>query len=98
MDIKYPIKTKYMKCVLQINGFSGPCPRVQSNRRVGSGQGGGGGGLDILGLAEVAHNALNASIYRFSNDGSYFKAEIVDLQKLWPNWLLYHDLENHVAT
>ena len=24
MDIKYPIENKYMKCVLQINGFSGP--------------------------------------------------------------------------
>ena len=29
-----------MKCVLQINGFSGLRPRVRSNRRVGSGQGG----------------------------------------------------------
>ena len=84
MDIKYLIETKYMKCVLQINGFSGPHPRVRSNRRVGSGQGGGGGGgggLDILGLAEAAHNALDDYIYRFSNDGPYFKAEIVDLQK-----------------
>ena len=34
MDIKYPIENKYMKCVLQINGFSGSRPRVQSNRRV----------------------------------------------------------------
>ena len=25
-----------MKCVLHINGFSGPCPRVRSNRRVRS--------------------------------------------------------------
>ena len=23
MDIKYPVKNKYMKCVFQINGFSG---------------------------------------------------------------------------
>ena len=29
-----------MKCVLQINGFSGPRPRVQSSRQVGSSQGG----------------------------------------------------------
>ena len=29
-------ENKYMKCVLQINGFSGPHPRVQFNRRVGS--------------------------------------------------------------
>ena len=34
MDIKYPIENEYMKCVLQINGFSGPHPRVRSNRRV----------------------------------------------------------------
>ena len=34
MDIKYLIKNKYMKCVLQINGFSGPRPRVRSSRRV----------------------------------------------------------------
>ena len=26
-----------MKCVLQINGFSGPRPQVRSSRRVGSG-------------------------------------------------------------
>ena len=34
MDIKYPIENKYMKCVLQINGFSGSRPRVRSNRWV----------------------------------------------------------------
>ena len=44
MDIKYPIKNKYMKCVLQINGFSGPRPQVRSSRRVEKGGGGGGGG------------------------------------------------------
>ena len=38
MDIKYAIKIEYMKCVLQINGFSGPRPRVRSNRRVESGR------------------------------------------------------------
>ena len=32
MDIKYPIENEYMKCILQINGFSGPRPRVQSSR------------------------------------------------------------------
>ena len=35
MDIKYPIENEYMKCFLQINGFSGLHPRVRSNRRVG---------------------------------------------------------------
>ena len=35
MDIKYPIENEYMKCVLQINGFSGPRPQVRSNHRVG---------------------------------------------------------------
>ena len=39
MDIKYPIKNEYMKCVLQINGSSGPRPWVRSNRRVGSRRG-----------------------------------------------------------
>ena len=43
MDIKYAIKIEYMKCVLQINGFSGPRPRVRSSRRVGSGRVKGGG-------------------------------------------------------
>ena len=28
------IKNEYMKCVLQINGFSGPRPRVYSSHRV----------------------------------------------------------------
>ena len=44
MDIKYPVENEYMKCVLQINGFSDLRPRVWSNRRVGSSRGGGGGG------------------------------------------------------
>ena len=35
MDIKYPIENKYMKFVLQMNGFSGLRPRVRSSRRVG---------------------------------------------------------------
>ena len=37
MNIKYLIENEYMKCVLQINGFSGPCPWVRSNRRIGLG-------------------------------------------------------------
>ena len=40
MDIKYPIENEYMKCVLQINGFTGLGPRVQSSHRVELGQGG----------------------------------------------------------
>ena len=32
MDIKYPIENEYMKCVLQINGFNGPCPWVGLGR------------------------------------------------------------------
>ena len=39
MDINYPIENEYMKCVLQINGFSGPRPRVRSNRQVELAQG-----------------------------------------------------------
>ena len=38
MDIKYPNENNYMKCVLQINGFSGPRPLVRSNCLVGSGR------------------------------------------------------------
>ena len=38
MNTKYLIENKYMKCVLQINRFSSPHPRVRSNRRVGSGR------------------------------------------------------------
>ena len=44
MDIKYPVENECMKCVLQINGFSSPRPRVRSNYRVGSDQGKGGRG------------------------------------------------------
>ena len=40
MDNKYPIENEYVKCVVQINGFSGPHPRVLSIRWVRSGQGG----------------------------------------------------------
>ena len=36
---------------------------------------------EVPGLAEAAHSALDASIYRFSNDGPHFKDEIVDPQK-----------------
>ena len=39
MDIRYPIENEYMKCVLQINGFSGPHPLVRSSCRVGGGGG-----------------------------------------------------------
>ena len=37
MDIKYPVENEYMKCVLQINGFSSLHLRVWSNGWVGSG-------------------------------------------------------------
>ena len=39
MDIKYPIENEYMKCVLQINGFSDLHSRVRSSLLVGSGKG-----------------------------------------------------------
>ena len=35
MDIKYPIEIEYMKCVLQINGFSGPRPRSSPTAELG---------------------------------------------------------------
>ena len=53
---------------------------------------------EVPGLAEAVHSALDASIYRFSNDGPHFKAKIMDPQKLWPNWLLYRDIENYFVT
>ena len=50
MDIKYSIENKYMKCVLQINGFSGQRPLVRS---VGGGRGGGGGGEGGEGARDI---------------------------------------------
>ena len=37
---------------------------------------------NIPSSAEAVHNALCASIYRFSNDGPHFETEIMDSQKL----------------
>ena len=34
--------------------------------------------LEVPGFAKAVHSALDASIYRFSNDGPHFKAKIVD--------------------
>ena len=53
---------------------------------------------EVLGFVEDAHNTLNASIYRFSNDRLHLKAEIVDPNKSLPNWLLCHNIENYVVT
>ena len=53
---------------------------------------------EVPSFAKAAHSVLDASIYRFSNDGPHFKVEIVDLQKFWPNRLFCHDIENSVAT
>ena len=37
---------------------------------------------NVSGLIEAEHSALCAYIYRFSNDGPYFEARLVDPQKL----------------
>ena len=37
---------------------------------------------DIPRSTEVVHSALCATIYRFSNDGPHFEAEIVDSQAM----------------
>ena len=37
---------------------------------------------EVPGFAEAAQIALGASIFRFSNDESHFKAEVVDPQKV----------------
>ena len=64
MDIKYPIENEFIKCMLQINGFSGSRPRVQSSHRVelGGGGGGGGGGVTTLpiALALLYHHSFQA--------------------------------------
>ena len=39
---------------------------------------------EVPGSAEALHSSLDASIYRFSNDGSYFEAKIVDPKKSGP--------------
>ena len=49
MDIKYHIENEYIKCVLQIHGFSGLRTRVWSSHWVGS-KGGGGVGRRHAGL------------------------------------------------
>ena len=48
----------------------------------------------VYGSAEVAHNALDAYIYRFSNDGPHFKVEIVDPQKSGPIGCFVATMEN----
>ena len=44
------------------------------------------------GVAEAAHSALDASIYRLSSVGSFFNNCIVDSKNYGPNWSLYHDI------
>ena len=44
------------------------------------------------------HSALDASIYRALNDGSHFKAQIVDPKISSPKWLLCRDKESSIAT
>ena len=53
---------------------------------------------EVPGFAEAMNSALDASIYRFSNDGSHFKAKIMDPQKFWPNRLFCRYIENYVVT
>ena len=50
------------------------------------------------GVAEDAHIALEASIYRFSNVGPHFINCVMDPQNSSPNWSLCHDIESFVAT
>ena len=41
------------------------------------------------------HSALDASIYRALNDGSHFKAQVVDPKIYGPKWSLYRDIAFH---
>ena len=47
---------------------------------------------------EVAHSALDASIYRLSNVGPYFKTALWIPKYSSPNLLLCRDIENYVTT
>ena len=49
-------------------------------------------------FAEAAHSALYESIYRALNDGSHFKAQIVDPKIYGPKWFLCRDKESSVMT
>ena len=51
-----------------------------------------------LGVAETAHSALDAFIYRFSNVRPHFNNYIVDPQNYGPNWSLCPDIKSYVAT
>ena len=50
------------------------------------------------GVVEVAHSALDASIYRLSNVRLYFNNCIVEPQNSGPNWLLYCNIESSIVT
>ena len=51
-----------------------------------------------LGVAEVAHIALEACIYRLSNVRPHFINCVVDPQNSGPNWSLCRDIESSVMT
>ena len=50
------------------------------------------------GVAEAAHIALEACIYRLSNVGPHFINCVVVPQNSGPNWSLCRDIENSVMT
>ena len=50
------------------------------------------------GVAEIAHSALDESIYRLSNVGPHFNNCVVDPQNSNPNWSLCHDIKSSIAT
>ena len=51
-----------------------------------------------LRVAEAAHSALDAYIYRLPNVGPHFINCVVDPQNSCPNLSLYRDIESYVVT
>ena len=50
------------------------------------------------GIAEVVHNALDASIYRLSNVGPHFNNCVVDPKNYGPNWMLCRNIKHSIPT
>ena len=49
-------------------------------------------------VAEAAHIALEACIYRLSNVRPHFINCVVDSENSGPNWSLCHDIESSIGT
>ena len=90
MDIKYHIENKYMKWVLQINGFSGPRPRVRSSL---SGRVRSGGATIVLYddnvacIAQVKGGYIKGDLSKYISPKSFYTHELqnngeIDVQQI----------------